>query len=102
MQNLEFILGVLTTFGVFGIGYAVVGVFKITKRLKGFEKSFNKINEDLKHQSVSIYKRFDDEKNEVERNFDHVYRTMDSRLDKLEIRLKQNGGAVDTKQLLND
>jgi len=30
MENLEFILGALSMIGLFGLGYAVMGVFKVT------------------------------------------------------------------------
>ena len=39
MENLEFMLGVLSTVGVFLVGYASIGVFKVKAKVKDINQS---------------------------------------------------------------
>ncbi len=79
-MQLLFGLGMLTSVLVFGLGYAVVGVFKLTKRVEPIQSDIS-----------FIYKNYDDRIEEVRREysqeFQEVYRQLDSRLDRLESRI---------------
>jgi hypothetical protein len=100
MENLEFILGALSMIGLFGLGYAVMGVFKVTKRSDGFDEAINGIFHDLEDKYKELHLRIDGEIDRVDKLHDdnvrytdqlsqELYRYIDSRFDKFENRLKK-------------
>jgi ribosome-associated translation inhibitor RaiA len=118
MENLEFILGMLTTIGVLCIGYTIVGIVKVKKHSKGLDEalygiqsSLSNIDRELNLQIERVYSEFHRENNdlrieihnETERmkteNSD-IYRYIDSRFDKFENRIKKLD--KEEKQLITD
>lgn len=105
MENLEFILGALSMIGLLGLGYAVMGVFKVKQRSDGFEEAINGIFRNLNETQRELHLRIDGEisrtdglHNETirytdqmyknhEDNMNDIYRYIDSRFDKFENRL---------------
>ena len=76
MEILYFSSGILTV----ALAYAVVGVFKLKKRVE-----FLEIEKDQLHNLRQI--EVGDANRRIDEAVDSIYRTMDSRLDKLEHRL---------------
>ena len=107
MENLEFILGALSMIGLLGLGYAVMGVFKVKQRSNGFEEAINGIHRDLENNQRELHLRIDGEIGRVDKlhdnnirytdqmyknhedNMNDIYRYIDSRFDKFENRLKK-------------
>jgi len=107
MENLEFILGALSMIGLLGLGYAVMGVFKVKQRSNGFEEAINGIYRDLENNQRELHLRIDGEISRVDKlhnhniryadelyknhedNMNDIYRYIDSRFDKFENRLKK-------------
>jgi len=79
MEILYFSSGMLTV----AFLYAVVGVFKLKQRV-----DFLEIDKDQLHNLREI--AIDEVNRRIEHNTDELYRTLDSRLDKLETRLTKN------------
>ena len=76
MEILYFSSGILTV----ALAYAVVGVFKLKQRVE-----FLEIEKDQLHNLRQI--EIGDANRRIDEAVDSIYRTMDSRLDKLEHRL---------------
>ena len=107
MENLEFVLGALSMIGLLGLGYAVMGVFKVKQRSNGFEEAINGIHRDLENNQRELHLRIDGEIGRVDKlhdnnirytdqmyknnedNMNDIYRYIDSRFDKFENRLKK-------------
>ena len=107
MENLEFVLGALSMIGLLGLGYAVMGVFKVKQRSNGFEEAINGIYRDLENNHRELHLRIDGEISRVDKlhnhniryadelyknhedNMNDIYRYIDSRFDKFENRLKK-------------
>ena len=107
MENLEFILGALSMIGLFGLGYAVMGVFKVTQRSNGFDEAIDGIHRNMEDNHRELHLRIDGEisrvdglhhknieycdslHNNSEHNMNEIYRYIDSRFDKFENRLKK-------------
>ena len=107
MENLEFILGALSMIGLLGLGYAVMGVFKVTQRSNGFEEAIDGIYRNMEDNHRELHLRIDGEISRVDKLHDHnirysdqlnnncqesmteIYRYIDSRFDKFENRLKK-------------
>lgn len=125
MENLEFILGALSMIGLLGLGYAVMGVFKVTKRSDDLREVINGTNLELENIQREVHLRIDGEIGRVDKlhndtiqycdsldnnsrqNIEEIYRYIDSRFDKFENRLKKidNDGCEPvkkSKQLLTD
>ena len=100
MENLEFILGALSMIGLLGLGYAVMGVFKITQRSNSFEEAIGGIYRDMENNYKELHLRIDGEISRVDSLHDHSIRYIDSRFDKFENRLKKID--KEEKQLLTD
>ena len=98
MENLEFILGALSMIGLLGLGYAVMGVFKVTQRSNGFEETINGIYRDMENNYKELHLRIDGEISRVDSLHDHSIRYIDSRFDKFENR-QSNGTDDKIKQL---
>ena len=125
MENLEFILGALSMIGLLGLGYAVMGVFKVTKRSDDLKEVIDGTNLELENIQREVHLRIDGEIDRVDKlhndtmqhcdsldnnsrqNMEEIYRYIDSRFDKFENRLKKidNDGCEPvkkSKQLLTD
>lgn len=107
MENLEFVLGMFTSIGVLGLGYAIVGIFKVKQRSNGFEEAINGTQLDLDNNQREIHLRVDGEVKDFNDQIENLYRHIDSRFDKFENRLtkidKDGCEPVKTsKQLLTD
>lgn len=125
MENLEFILGALSMIGLLGLGYAVMGVFKVKQRSDGFEEAINGIFRNLNENQRELHLRIDGEisrtdglHNETMRytdqmyknhedNMNDIYRYIDSRFDKFEnrlVKIDKDGcePVKKSKQLLTD
>jgi ribosome-associated translation inhibitor RaiA len=106
MENLEFILGVLTTIGVFGLGYVIVGIVKVKQRSNDFKEVLNGTQLDLENNQREIHLRLDQEVKNLEDRVDDLYRHIDSRFDKFENRItkidKDGCEPVKSKQVLTD
>jgi len=125
MENLEFILGALSMIGLLGLGYAVMGVFKVKQRSDGFEEAINGIFRNLDENQRELHLRIDGEisrtdglHNETMRytdqmyknhedNMNDIYRYIDSRFDKFEnrlVKIDKDGcePVKKSKQLLTD
>jgi hypothetical protein len=107
MENLEFILGALSMIGLLGLGYAVMGVFKVTQRSNGFNEAIDGIHRNMEDNHRELHLRIDGEIGRVDKLHDHnirysdelnknchesmteIYRYIDSRFDKFENRLKK-------------
>ena len=107
MENLEFVLGALSMIGLFGLGYAVMGVFKVKQRSDGFEETIKGIFQELENNQRELRLRIDGEIGRVDKlhddnirytdqmyknhedNMNDIYRYIDSRFDKFENRLKK-------------
>ena len=107
MENLEFILGALSMIGLLGLGYAVMGVFKVTQRSNGFEEAIDGIYRNMEDNHRELHLRIDGEISRVDKLRDHnirycddlnnntqdsmneIYRYIDSRFDKFENRLRK-------------
>ena len=107
MENLEFVLGMLTAIGVFGLGYAIVGIVKVKQRSNDFEEVINGTQLDLDNNQREIHLRVDQEVKDLQDRVDDLYRHIDSRFDKFENRItkidKDGCEPVKTsKQVLTD
>lgn len=100
MENLEFILGALSMIGMLVIGYAVTGVFKVTKSFNSLKEVMDGTQTEVENNHMEIHRRIDGEIDRVDRLFkvhnieiggrsDEIYRYIDSRFDKFENRLKK-------------
>ena len=78
MEILYFSSGILTV----ALAYAVVGVFKLKQRVE-----FLEIEKDQLHNLRQI--EVSDANRRIDEAVENIYRTMDSRLDKLEHRLNK-------------
>ena len=87
MENLEFVLGMLTAIGVFGLGYAIVGIVKVKQRSNDFEEVINGTQLDLDNNQREIHLRVDQEVKDLQDRVDDLYRHIDSRFDKFENRI---------------
>lgn len=82
MENLEFILGALSTVGIFLVGYASIGVFKVKTEIK-------KVNQSLEHLSNDFNNDIKDLQLYYQNQIDDIYRQIDSRFDKLENKINK-------------
>ena len=79
MELLLFSSGVLAV----ALVYAVVGVFKLKQQVSHLETSAGTLSDVMEIKEERVHQRISEEMNDV-------YRTLDSRLDKLENKLKAN------------
>ena len=90
MENLEFILGILTTVGIFLVGYATVGVFKVKNEVRNHEDQINQLFRDIKQTERDLIDNLNNEILDKQNQIDEIYRFIDSRFDKFENKLKNN------------
>ena len=89
MENLEFMLGVLSTVGVFLVGYASIGVFKVKTKVKDVKDSVDNAYLAMDERGRDIYSEINDLRLDYQNQIDGIYRQMDSRFDKLENKLNK-------------
>ena len=89
MENLEFMLGVLSTVGVFLVGYASIGVFKVKTKVKDVKDSVDNAYLAMDEIRRDIYSDINDLRLDCQNQIDEIYRQMDSRFDKFENKLSK-------------
>ena len=89
MENLEFMLGVLSTVGVFLVGYASIGVFKVKAKVKDVIKSVDNAYLAMDEIGKDYQKQISDVELDYQNQIDEIYRQMDSRFDKFENRINK-------------
>jgi len=97
METLAFVQGVLTVIGLLMVGGMVWAILKINDMrasLEVFNQIINETQTDLHFridkeiQDVDL--KIDDVTRQVENNSEDIYRTIDSRLDKLQSKFTNN------------
>ena len=89
MEILEFMLGVLSTIGIFLVGYASIGVFKVKTKVKDVKDSVDNAYLAMDERGRDIYSEINDLRLDYQNQIDGIYRQMDSRFDKLENKLNK-------------
>jgi len=89
MEILEFMLGVLSTVGIFLVGYASIGVFKVKTKVKDVKDSVDNAYLAMDERGRDIYSEINDLRLDYRNQIDGIYRQMDSRFDKLENKLNK-------------
>ena len=90
MENLiyAFALGILSVFVISGVVLGVLAFFKANKVNKSLEEQVHSITDDLIRQNEYLDRRFDQLWDTMDKEFMNSSKEIDSRLDKLEHRLK--------------
>ena len=89
MENLNFVLGILSTVGVFLLGYTSVGIFKVKNQVSDIFTANEDLYRDVVQNHSIISGELEKEQESVSNRIDEIYRQMDSRFDKLENKLKK-------------
>ena len=89
MENLEFMLGVLSTVGVFLVGYASIGVFKVKIKVKDVIQSVDNAYLTMDEIGKDYQKQISSVELDYQNQIDEIYRQMDSRFDKFENRINK-------------
>eukprot|EP01044_Picomonas_judraskeda_P002746 COSAG03_NODE_207_length_10641_cov_17.777272_9_plen_90_part_00 len=89
MENLEFMLGVLSTVGVFLVGYASIGVFKVKAKVKDVIQSVDNAYLAMDEIGKDYQKQISSVELDCQNQIDEIYRQMDSRFDKFENRINK-------------
>tara|TARA_R100000951_G_scaffold47254_2_gene40392 strand:+ start:982 stop:1251 length:270 start_codon:yes stop_codon:yes gene_type:complete len=89
MENLEFILGVLSTVGIFLVGYASIGVFKVRAKVKEVNRALDNLFISMDNANRDHYKAISDVESDCQNQVDELYRHIDSRFDKFENKLNK-------------
>ena len=89
MENLEFMLGVLSTVGIFLVGYASIGVFKVKTKVEDVKDSVDKAYLAMDEIGKDFYSNINNSRQDYQNQIDEIYRQMDSRFDKLENKLSK-------------
>jgi len=89
MENLEFILGILTTIGVFGLGYAIVGVFKVKTETNNLVSEINNACMAIENLGNDVHINLESQEKGLQDQIDDIYRSIDSRFDKFENKLNK-------------
>lgn len=88
------LIGILSASFTFGVGYSVIGVVKGNKQLRGIEDSIFQLQLDLENLKRELHERIDMTEMRIDRDIEDIYKDfnsqLDSRLDKLENKLKSN------------
>ena len=97
METLAFVQGVLTVIGLLMVGGMVWAVLKINDIKDSLEGLYQEVNETQTQLHLRIDKeiqdvdsKMDDFSRQVENNSENIYRTIDSRLDKLQSKFTNN------------
>ena len=89
MENLEFILGIFTTIGIFGLGYAIVGVFKVKTETNQLTSSINDVYTTIEDVSRNLNSDLNHQDKHFQDQMEDIYRSIDSRFDKFENKLNK-------------
>ena len=89
MENLEFMLGVLSTVGIFLVGYASIGVFKVKTKVEDVKDSIDKAYLAMDEIGKDFYSNINNSRLDYQNQIDEIYRQMDSRFDKFENRINK-------------
>jgi hypothetical protein len=89
MENLEFMLGVLSTVGIFLVGYASIGVFKVKTKVEDVKDSVDKAYLAMDEIGKDFYSNINDLRLDYQNQIHEIYRQMDSRFDKFENKLNK-------------
>ena len=89
MENLEFVLGVLSTVGIFLVGYASIGVFKVKAKVKDINQSVENAYFTMDEIGKDLHNNVNDLRLDCQNQIDEIYRQMDSRFDKFENRINK-------------
>ena len=89
MENLEFMLGVLSTVGIFLVGYASIGVFKVKAKVKDVIQSVDNAYLAMDEIGKDYQKQISSVELDCQNQIDEIYRQMDSRFDKFENRINK-------------
>ena len=89
MENLEFVLGVLSTVGVFLVGYASVGVFKVKTKVRDVNQSIDNVYLAIDEIGKDFNSNINDLRLDYQNQVDEIYRQMDSRFNKFENKINK-------------
>jgi peptidoglycan hydrolase CwlO-like protein len=89
MENLEFVLGVLSTVGIFLVGYASIGVFKVKTKVRDVNQSVDNAYLAIDEISKDFNNEIKDLRLDYQNQIDDIYRQIDSRFDKFENRINK-------------
>ena len=89
MENLEFVLGVLSTVGIFLVGYASIGVFKVKTKVRDVNQSVDNAYLAIDEISKDFNNEIKDLRVDYQNQIDDVYRQIDSRFDKFENKINK-------------
>ena len=89
MENLEFVLGVLSTVGVFLVGYASIGVFKVKTKVRDVNQFVDNAYLAIDEISKDFNNEIKDLRLDYQNQIDDIYRQIDSRFDKFENRINK-------------
>ena len=89
MENLEFVLGVLSTVGVFLVGYASIGVFKVKTKVRDVNQSIDNAYLAIDELGKDFNNNIKDLQLDYQNQIDDVYRLIDSRFDKFENKINK-------------
>ena len=89
MENLEFVLGVLSTVGIFLVGYASIGVFKVKTKVRDVNQSVDNAYLAIDEISKDFNNKIKDLRLDYQNQIDDIYRQIDSRFDKFENRINK-------------
>ena len=89
MENLEFMLGVLSTVGIFLVGYASIGVFKVKTQVKSTIKDIESAYLAIDEYGKDFNNEIKDLRLDCQNQIDEIYRQMDSRFDKFENKINK-------------
>ena len=89
MENLEFVLGVLSTVGIFLVGYASIGVFKVKTKVRDVNQSVDNAYLAIDEISKDFNNEIKDLRLDYQNQIDDVYRQIDSRFDKFKNKINK-------------
>jgi len=89
MENLEFVLGVLSTVGVFLVGYASIGVFKVKTKVRDVNQSVDNAYLAIDEIGKDFNSNINDLRLDYQNQIDEIYRQIDSRFDKFENKINK-------------
>ena len=89
MENLEFMLGVLSTVGVFLVGYASIGVFKVKAKVRDVNQSIDNAYLAIDEIGKDFNSNINDLRLDYQNQVDEIYRQMDSRFDKFKNKISK-------------
>ena len=89
MENLEFVLGVLSTVGIFLVGYASIGVFKVKTKVRDVNQSVDNAYLAIDEISKDFNNKIKDLRLDYQNQIDDIYRQIDSRFDKFENKINK-------------